>query len=69
MECINTVLSRKIGEGQSYFVWEPLHPIFDGITSIRARALFAIAIGCDVLPGGISGFASAATVDIKLKIT
>ena len=48
---------------------EPLHPIFDGIISIHACALFAIAIGCDILPEGILRFASAATADIKSVIT
>ena len=37
----------------SVFPAEPRFPLFDGIDDPKMRALIAIALGCDVLPGGV----------------
>lgn len=37
------------------FPVQPKFPLFDGIADPKIRALIAIALGCDALPGGVPG--------------
>jgi hypothetical protein len=37
------------------FPIEPKFPLFDGVTDPKMRALIALALGCDALPGGVPG--------------
>ena len=50
------------------FEKQPDYPIFDCIWSLCIQALFAIALGCNVLPGGIYNF-GAAKVFEEIKAT
>ncbi|CAJ1947489.1 unnamed protein product [Cylindrotheca closterium] len=62
---INEILKPKVR--QSIFQKDPQHPIFDGLDRIRFCALFALALGCDALPGGIDGFgAKKASIIFKV---
>ncbi|CAJ1952135.1 unnamed protein product [Cylindrotheca closterium] len=63
---INEILKPKVR--QSIFQKDPQHPIFDGLDQIRFRALFALALGCDALPGGIDGFGAKKASIIRSKI-
>mmetsp|Transcript_15112 Transcript_15112/g.37013 ORF Transcript_15112/g.37013 Transcript_15112/m.37013 type:complete len:286 (-) Transcript_15112:335-1192(-) len=65
-EYINGVLDTKIGEDT--FPETPPHPIFDGLNSFRARALLAIGVGCDALPGGINQFGARRAMEVRKKI-
>ncbi|KAL9182228.1 hypothetical protein ACHAXT_012880 [Thalassiosira profunda] len=42
------------------------YPIFEGIESLRLRALISVIVGCDVCPGGIKDFGPKA-VETKLE--
>lgn len=42
-------------ESSTVFPVEPKFPLFDGVSDPRTRALIAIALGCDALPGGVPG--------------
>jgi len=46
----------------------PAYPIFDGLEQMRVRALFAVAIGCDALPGGIVGMGATKAFEIKSNL-
>ncbi|CAJ1935558.1 unnamed protein product, partial [Cylindrotheca closterium] len=61
-------LKVKCEMRQSIFQKDPQHPIFDGLDQIRFRALFALALGCDALPGGIDGFGAKKASIIRSKI-
>lgn len=63
---INQILQPRVGA--SPFHKDPKHPVFDGMSSLRARALFALALGCDALPGGIVGCGPQKVHSIKSTI-
>ena len=46
-------------EQSSVFPVEPKFPLFDGVNDPKMRALIAIALGCDALPGGVPGVGAA----------
>lgn len=41
------------------FPIEPKFPLFDGVADHKMRALIALALGCDALPGGIPGIGAS----------
>ena len=50
----------------------PKHPIFEGISDLKLRALMAVVIGCDVCPSGIKSagphFVEKVIDDLKLEL-
>jgi hypothetical protein len=54
---IEELLSHR--EQSSVFPVEPKFPLFDGVIDQKMRALIAIALGCDALPGGVPGVGAA----------
>jgi hypothetical protein len=56
------ILQRKIEETLKqrglvavFPAHQPKFPLFDSITDAKICALIALALGCDALPGGVSG--------------
>ena len=53
------------------FPVEPKFPLFDNVRNPKTRALIGIALGCDVLPGGVPGVGASSlnnllgTVDLE----
>ncbi|CAJ1956962.1 unnamed protein product [Cylindrotheca closterium] len=66
VEYVKQILQPKV-QG-SIFPRDPPYPIFDGLDRLRVRAIFALALGCDALPGGIDGFGASKAVIIRSKI-
>ena len=54
---IEELLSHHVQS--SVFSVEPKFPLFDGVKDPKMRALIAIALGCDALPGGVPGVGAA----------
>ena len=66
-QTLDDVISCLKEESQSKVEWKvPPHPVFEGITDMKTRALIAVIIGCDVCPGGVDGIGPK-VVDDKLK--
>ena len=63
MSWIDAIL--KVKETKNYFPKPPKYPIFDKLEDPISRAFFAVAMGCDVLPGGLHNFGPAKAFEIK----
>ena len=59
---IEELLSNR-GE-TSVFPVKPKFPLFDGANDLKMRALIAIALGCNVLPGGVPGVGASSLLNL-----
>ena len=57
----NILLNRGL---TAAFPIEPKFPLFDGVTDPNMRALIALALGCDALPGGVPGVGASSLHNI-----
>ena len=46
------------------FPVKPKFPLFDGANDLKMRALIAIALGCNVLPGGVPGVGASSLLNL-----
>ena len=59
-EVANTIQRILFNKGMAViFPAEPKYPLFDGVKDPQIRALIAIALGCDALPGGVPGLGAS----------
>jgi len=65
---IANILQAKLPDSHTVFPKDPKYPVFDDLAGFRSRALFAVALGCDVLPGGIHNFGPSKAFAIKNRI-
>merc|ERR1719464_848524 len=55
----------RVKETINYFPDSPKYPIFDKLDDRTSRALFAVAIWCDVFPGGVHKYGPAKAFSVK----
>ena len=65
MRWINNSLQVKGPD--NYFPVDARYPIFDEMTDPICRALFAVALGCDVFPRGLRAFGPAKALAINIQ--
>ena len=63
-DCVSSTLQSELPAGTN-ILKKPKFPLFDGLEYIRPQTLFALAVGCDVLPGGVRQFGPKQACSIK----
>ena len=59
---VEEILSHK--GVKNVFPAEPKYPLFSGVHNPKIRALIALALGCDALPGGVPGVGAKSLHDL-----